>query len=113
MPSSRHESLTHSPSRIPHPVPVTNPSPSPRHQSLTLTQSPSRIPHPVPVTNPSPRPMYEFSCGRSSPVEGPAETAKSAAERERTNQLAQPKKVHSEHQASREVRVTLDVIINF
>ena len=49
------------------------------------------------------RPMYEFSCGRSSPIEGPAENTKSAAERERTNQLAQPKKVHSEYQASREV----------
>ena len=47
--------------------------------------------------------MYEFSCGRSSPVEGPTQNAKTAAERERTNQLAQPKKVHPEHQASREV----------
>lgn len=51
--------------------------------------------------------MFEFSCGRSSPLVEPTKAAKSASEtRDRTQQLAQPKKVHNSYEANREVRLS-------
>ena len=53
------------------------------------------------------RPMFEFSCGRSSPLVEPTKAAKSASEtRDRTQQLAQPKKVHNSYEANREVMIS-------
>ena len=48
--------------------------------------------------------MYEFSCGRSSPIQEPTTEAKGAPARERTLQLSQAKKVHNGYEASREVQ---------
>lgn len=51
------------------------------------------------------RAMFEFSCGRSSPIQEPTTAAKSAqVTKERTLQLAQPKKEHGSYENNREVQ---------
>ena len=49
------------------------------------------------------REAYIFSCGRSSPIWHVSEAAKTAEEREKSLQLATPKRAHPQYQPEREV----------